>query len=68
MATKHYCDVCEKEKPANLLSEVRFGPFLGETHTGLVADICKKCQGEIKKPFKQFRTTVRVCVEAASDE
>lgn len=62
MATKYYCDVCEKEKQLHELAQLTL-TSLDETHGDYVADVCKDCKGKVLATLKQFRTSMIISLE-----
>lgn len=57
MATRHYCDVCEKE---TRLSSELFEVNKDVNGLGLSFDICLACSQKMFKPVKRFHSLCTV--------
>lgn len=62
MATKFYCDVCEKEHGTKVeLSEITITPNANEV-AAKSFDICPKCSNKMFKPVTAYHFMIRITI------
>jgi hypothetical protein len=57
MATKFFCDICQKEKLKADLALFRLTHIENKNHGPWAADVCQSCSDKLLKQFKELRTT-----------